>query len=118
LSVSSGSPSVSKSTPKKVHKKDDYFFGNLSRTDAEAMLLSSKARVFLLRTSSTPACFALSKFDYTSQTLLHLLVVPVGSGGYKITDVPDSTVYPTLDDLVNKSPMISGFDAAKPPPPE
>jgi len=116
MSVSSGySPA---NTAKKVLKRDDYFFGNLSRTDAEAMLLSSKSKVFLIRPSSTPACFALSKFDYSTQTLLHLLVVPVASGGYKISDVPDPNVYITLDDLVNKSPMIAGFNAAKPPPPE
>jgi hypothetical protein len=109
-----------KNTPKITPRrliKEDYYFGNLSRADAETMLLHSKSKVFLVRASSNPGCYALSKFDYTAQTLLHLLVVPVGSGGYKITECPDTNIYQTLDDLVNNSPIIAGYFIAKPPPP-
>jgi len=92
-----------------------WYYGDIQRQKAEALLISCGANVVLVRNSSVPGCYALSKYDHIRQTMLHLLIKPAGAGaasGYKIEDCNDSTVYRSLVDLLARAPICKGFKFA------
>jgi len=74
-----------------------WFRPELSRDQAEQLLLNAPNGDFVIRSSSQPNCVALSYKD-TKSHIDHALIVKNPSGGYKLTD--EETTYPTLQVLL------------------
>jgi len=88
--------------------QSEWYFETMQRIEAENLLTSFTSNCFLIRPSSTPGSFAVSKFDYGTQKLGHWVVAP-SNGGFVIKDSPDKNVYPTLVDLVHNTPELSTY---------
>lgn len=93
-------------------EKSHWYYGEINRVDAESILEACGTNSFLVRTSSVPGRFALSQFDAKADKFIHFLIVPEPSGGFKIENSDDSNVYPSMDDLIFRSPILKGFQAA------
>lgn len=86
-----------------------YYFGTLTRAEAEQWLSGSGQSVLLVRESSVPGHFALSRFDSLQRIFGHELIAPV-SGGFVIKDSPyDKAVYASVDELIRLSPECAPF---------
>jgi len=87
----------------------DWYYGDISRPDAEKILISCGTMCFLVRTSSVEHCYALSKFFSDTSHFIHYIIAPTPTG-YGLKDCLDDTAsYATLDDLINNTPVIRGF---------
>jgi SH2 domain len=86
------------------------WFFSVNRTTAEAQLAAMGADSFLVRPSSVPHCFALSKFNQQSQTHQHFLISIAGDGSVRLQDSQkDHEVYQSLPELVQRSMELAGF---------
>lgn len=84
-----------------------WLYGNLDRASAENLLISGgNGNYFLIRASSVPNCYALSKCS--NFQVWHLVIQPA-SEGYVIQDSNDKAAYPSLDLLVQETPELKGF---------
>jgi len=88
-----------------------YFVGEMSRSKAEALLVSCGFDSFLVRTSSVQGCLALSKYEQSTGKFNHVLISNDGSK-YSLQDSIDSVIYRSLNELVEKSPECTNFKAA------
>jgi len=106
------------SKPVKLEMPEElWYFGPISRPDAEKILVACKANSLLVRNSSMQGCYAVSTYDCSSPGnfyFIHYLVVPDHvKGGYKIEECAvDTKTYPTLTNLINTSPVFANFDPA------
>lgn len=65
-----------------------WFYPNVTRSQAEQILLSCRVNVLLVRKSSMEGCYAVSTYDCSTPNnhfIVHYLVVPE-SGGYRIEE--------------------------------
>jgi hypothetical protein len=85
-----------------------FFYGNLDRSSAEHMVSTYGRDCLMLRASSVKDCFALTTFSKAQQTIMHYLVYPRSNGGFSIQDSEDTNTYPSLTELVAKSPVCAG----------
>jgi len=91
----------------------DWFMGNISRVDAEKILLGCGVDCFLVRNSSVERCYALSKYFVASKSFIHFIISPTQSGGYHLKEcAEDSASYASLEQLINNSPITRGFISA------
>jgi len=88
--------------------KMDWYYGAIDRQDAEKTLFKCLEDSFLVRKSSVKDSFALSLYNHKKQTVTHTLIEP-RNGGYAFQD--HTRVYPTMVDLVTKSPECGGLKA-------
>lgn len=52
-------------------------------------------------------CLALSKFNLSTKKFTHILID--SSNGYRLRDSVDSSVYSSLQQLIDESPELKGF---------
>eukprot|EP01114_Cavostelium_apophysatum_P014399 TRINITY_DN372_c0_g1_i4.p1 TRINITY_DN372_c0_g1~~TRINITY_DN372_c0_g1_i4.p1 ORF type:complete len:1204 (+),score=322.86 TRINITY_DN372_c0_g1_i4:63-3614(+) len=92
--------------------EQDWFYGDIQRKEAEKLLISCNASVFLVRNSSVQGSFALSLFNYNRRTMLHLLIQPMLGmpSKFQLQDSDDKTPYDSLVDLIKNSPVVSDFE--------
>lgn len=106
-----------------------FYFGELNRTEAESILGNCGQNVLLIRASSIPGCFALSKYQHSSgvhiylpiqisltfvdQRFGHLLIVPVETGGFMLENSEDTRIYNSVADLVYNSAGLCFFGQQK-----
>eukprot|EP01119_Soliformovum_irregulare_P006204 TRINITY_DN1800_c0_g3_i1.p1 TRINITY_DN1800_c0_g3~~TRINITY_DN1800_c0_g3_i1.p1 ORF type:complete len:1273 (-),score=487.08 TRINITY_DN1800_c0_g3_i1:23-3841(-) len=86
-----------------------WYYEDINRADTERLLSSSGQNALLIRTSSVPGNFALSRYDASSETFSHQLIAQA-PGGFRIEDSPnDNSIYPSIQAVVSTSPDCSGF---------
>jgi len=115
LNVPSSPPAEEKSNDDPAERYRNaslWFYGNISRVEAEQILIKCQKDTFLVRTSSKPGNFALSKYFHTRQSYIHFLVSPVQPSGYVLVDSDDNGTYPTICHLLAISPECTGFSPA------
>lgn len=89
-------------------KREWWFFGDISRVDAEDLLISCNSNVVLFRNSSHSIGYALSRYDYDHQKMVHFLIQE-SLEGYKINDSTDPFTYKSLEDMIQCSPICKSF---------
>jgi hypothetical protein len=85
----------------------DWLFLSINRAQAEKSLAECKEGAFLVRSSSVPNCFALSRWKPGGQHE-HFIIAPA-EGGFIIQDSGDFNVYPSLNDLIASTPELNDF---------
>lgn len=106
--------SVGAAVSKKQMPREMWYYEDINRADAEKLLISCKANVFLVRNSSMFGKFALSKFNFKERTMLHQLITPISTYEgtyYFIEESTDKNIYKTVDDLISNTPECFAFDA-------
>jgi len=87
-----------------------YYFGNISRQEAEDILLkSTKERVFLVRDSSKAGNYALSKYDPSDKVKKfgHLLIA--SDPDWHVKESRDLFHYASLEELISKTILLHGY---------
>eukprot|EP01119_Soliformovum_irregulare_P002844 TRINITY_DN1309_c1_g1_i1.p1 TRINITY_DN1309_c1_g1~~TRINITY_DN1309_c1_g1_i1.p1 ORF type:complete len:1067 (-),score=334.98 TRINITY_DN1309_c1_g1_i1:55-3186(-) len=109
--ISQGSPiQVENSTSESRIRQNKalWFFESMDRVTAQDSLKSTGNPSFLIRTSSVPGCYALSKWS-PIDGFIHHIVARNNSHRWFIEDAPDSFDYETLEELVLNSQVLRGF---------
>ena len=106
-------PTPTKSNYSELPAVSEWYFGPITRQEAEDILKSIGGDSFLIRTSSTiPGCYVLSRWTAADETMIHYIVKPAG-GGYEITDCPtDYGKYLSLAHMVEASPTVKNYTPA------
>jgi len=102
-------PPRSPASPSAVAVGLEGYHDNLTREQAEQYVSSFGSSCLLLRSSSVRGCVAMTVFNAADSEVIHYLIVPRSAGGFSIQDSEDTTTYPTLNDLLNKSPLLKGL---------
>ena len=91
----------------------EWYYGSINRLESEGILDKCPENSFLVRTSSVPGCYALSRCTVSTKVFIHYVITPV-TDGYSVQNAcpPDSTVYQTLGDLVANTPVLTGYTPA------
>eukprot|EP00027_Filamoeba_sp_ATCC50430_P004823 CAMPEP_0168560428 /NCGR_PEP_ID=MMETSP0413-20121227/11055_1 /TAXON_ID=136452 /ORGANISM="Filamoeba nolandi, Strain NC-AS-23-1" /LENGTH=851 /DNA_ID=CAMNT_0008591729 /DNA_START=131 /DNA_END=2682 /DNA_ORIENTATION=- len=93
---------------------ESWFFGDVSRTESESLMLSvepSKGNLFLIRVSSQQGRYALSQKMITKShecMFFHVLINRT-ENGFKMEDCSDLNVYSSISNLIKNSPECYGF---------
>lgn len=77
---------MSKKPNENVLENESWYFGNISRTEAEEILKKSKLNKYLVRDSSQPGCFACSMIDVSKNAIYHTLIIN-GPNGYSFKGI-------------------------------
>lgn len=86
-----------------------WYFGHISRVDAEEILKTSEGAVQLIRESSIPGCYALSQWEPKTNRFFHILISPLADQGYTMEDCPDTNVYRSVEEILTTSTECQGF---------
>ncbi|PRP80198.1 f-box/WD repeat-containing protein 7-like isoform 1 [Planoprotostelium fungivorum] len=88
-------PSFSNSSVVETQEDEElvgWYMGQWSREKAEEMLMKRGVDCLVVRSSSIPGCFALTKYFGTTKTFQHLLII-TNEGRYLIKDSFDHSTY-------------------------
>jgi len=85
-----------------------WFVGKMERKEAEALLKTRPYNSFLIRVGSIQGCFAISKYN-VSRNLFNHVLISTQFGGFVCQDSIDTTIYQSLNELVDISPEV-GID--------
>lgn len=66
--------------------REDWFFGQLSRAQAEKCLLNTSCDLFLIRCSSQSNAYAFSKYSLVAHTFIHFVIEQMPDGVFMIRD--------------------------------
>jgi len=111
------SNSLPKQPTKQIIPEELWYFGSISRTDAEQLLIACKVNALLVRTSSMQGCYAVSTYDCSTpgkHYFIHYLVLfDEAKGGFKLEESPiDTNIYSSLTSLINESPVFAMYEPA------
>lgn len=87
-----------------------YYFGNISRQEAEDILSkSTKEKVYLVRDSSKGGNYALSKYDPSDKVKKfgHLLIA--SEPDWHVKESRDMFHYASLEELISKTILLHGY---------
>eukprot|EP01119_Soliformovum_irregulare_P016698 TRINITY_DN4874_c0_g1_i3.p1 TRINITY_DN4874_c0_g1~~TRINITY_DN4874_c0_g1_i3.p1 ORF type:complete len:1171 (-),score=313.30 TRINITY_DN4874_c0_g1_i3:15-3527(-) len=100
--------------PSRMGDDKFWFYGKISRTDAEQLLISSRRNTLMVRSSSMEGCYAISTYDCSDRNhcfFVHYLVLP-SPRGFKLEDpTVDGGEYSSLLNLIDLSPAFKKFEA-------
>jgi len=79
----------------------------ISQEVAEKMVSVNKNQSsYLLRQSTVRNCFVVTIYTALKQEIVHYLISPKSGGGFTIQDSDDIASYPSVGDLLQKTPLL------------
>jgi hypothetical protein len=87
-----------------------YYFGNITRQEAEQILAQSTSeRVFLVRDSSKAGNYALSKYDPLEQVKKYGHLLITSEPDWFVKESRDLFHYSSLEELISKTILLHGY---------
>lgn len=81
-----------------------------NKKNLEQLLYAAGPNTFLVRRSSQPGCYALS--IHMQDSFIHWILAPNGTNYFIQNCNEDKNEYPSMIDLVAKTPILSGYYAS------